>query len=77
MPTGSNLYRSKNYQDYVNHGNSKTKLEKSISDVENQKNDGDNESINSCAESLNNYLDVKVDVISSSIRWITFLIHHW
>lgn len=64
--SGSNPYRSKNYQDYVDGAKPKPKIEKSISDIEKKKIDdkvgGDNDSINSCAESLNNYLDVKVGV---------------
>lgn len=80
MSTASN-YRSKNYQDYVDDIRSKMKVEKSISDIEKKKIDsnvnGDNDSINSCAESLNNYLDVKVGVFASSEHWIIFIIHHW
>lgn len=79
--SGSNLYRSQNYQSYVDQTRPKTKIEKSISDVEEKtKIDGknvvngcDNESINSC-ESLNNYLDVKVGVYDSLNN---FIIHHF
>lgn len=59
-----NLYRTENYQNYVKslHRHENRKLEKSISDVQGKSNDceGDNDSLNSVAESLNNYLDVKV-----------------
>lgn len=55
----SNLYRTENYQNYINSFHRKPRVEKSISEVR-AKIDDDNESINSVAESLNNYLDVKV-----------------
>lgn len=79
--SGSNLYRSQNYLSYVDQTRPKTKIEKSISDVEEKKkidgknvlNGGDNESINSC-ESLNNYLDAKVGVYDSLNN---FIIHHF
>lgn len=54
-----NLYRTENYQNYINSFHRKPRFEKSISDVP-KKIDDDNDSINSEAESLNNYLDVKV-----------------
>lgn len=64
MTSEPNLYRAENYQNYVN-SYQKGNLVKSISDA----NDGsikriedDTESINSIAESLNNYLDVKVRI---------------
>jgi hypothetical protein len=62
MPSEQNLYRTQNYQNYVQSFHRHPKLEKSISDVQGKSNDddGDNNSINSVAESLNNYLDVKV-----------------
>lgn len=57
-----NLYRTENYQNYINSFHSKPKLAKSYSDVKSEPktNDGDSSSLNSVAESLNNYLDVKV-----------------
>lgn len=59
-----NLYRTENYQNYINSFHSKPKLAKSYSDVQSssKNGDGDNDSVNSVAESLNNYLDVKVRV---------------
>lgn len=60
-PNVPNLYRTENYQNYINSFHKKTRLEKSISDVQ-KKMDDDNDSINSESESLNNYLDVKVGV---------------
>lgn len=63
MSSEPNLYRTENYQNYINSFHKKPRVEKSISDVEkNKKIDDDNDSINSVAESLNNYLDVKVCV---------------
>lgn len=62
-----NLYRTENYQNYINSFHSKPRVAKSISDVH-KKIDDDNESINSVAESLNNYLDVKV-CFWLMIRW--------
>lgn len=62
MPSELNLYRSENYQNYVNNYQ-KENLAKSISEAKTngiRKIDDDEESINSVAESLNNYLDVKV-----------------
>lgn len=61
MSSEPNLYRTENYQNYINSFHRKPRVEKSISDVQ-QKIDDDNDSINSVAESLNNYLDVKVRV---------------
>lgn len=61
MASETNLYRTENYQNYINSFHRKSQVEKSISDVK-KKIDDDNESINSVAESLNNYLDVKVCV---------------
>lgn len=56
----ANLYRTENYQNYINSFHRKPRVvEKSISDVT-RKIDDDTESVNSVAESLNNYLDVKV-----------------
>lgn len=63
MPSEPNLYRTENYQNYVNSLNQqKSTVVKSISDANNSfaSIDDDAESINSIAESLNNYLDVKV-----------------
>ncbi|KAL7019628.1 hypothetical protein ACKWTF_011184 [Chironomus riparius] len=63
MSSESNLYRTENYQNYINSLYQKPKLAKSISDIESKeikKADDDADSINSVAESLNNYLDVKV-----------------
>ena len=57
--SNGNLYRTENYQNYINSFHQKTRVEKSISDVQ-KKIDDDNDSLNSVAESLNNYLDVKV-----------------
>lgn len=56
-----NLYRTENYQNYINSFHSKPRLAKSYSDVKSQPkiDDGDSNSVNS-VESLNNYLDVKV-----------------
>lgn len=59
MSSEPNLYRTENYQNYINSFHSRPRVEKSISDVP-KKMDDDNDSINSVAESLNNYLDVKV-----------------
>lgn len=61
MSSEPNLYRTENYQNYINSFHRKPRVEKSISDVQ-KKIDDDNDSINSVAESLNNYLDVKVRV---------------
>jgi hypothetical protein len=58
MASDRNLYRTENYQNYINSHQQRT-LEKSISDVQKKSSD-DTDSINSIAESLNNYLDVKV-----------------
>lgn len=57
-----NLYRTENYQNYINSFHSKPKLAKSYIDAKSQPkaDDGDSSSLNSVAESLNNYLDVKV-----------------
>ena len=63
MSSESNLYRTENYQNYINSFHQRPKVAKSISDVESReikKADGDADSINSVAESLNNYLDMKV-----------------
>lgn len=60
MSSEPNLYRTENYQNYIDSFHQKSKVAKSISDVQRKPNDGDNDSINSIAESLNNYLDVKV-----------------
>lgn len=59
-----NLYRTENYQNYIRSLHKHSKLEKSISDVQakNLDYDDDNDSLNSVAESLNNYLDVKVRI---------------
>lgn len=62
MSSEPNLYRTENYQNYINSFHKKSRVAKSISDVEKKKIDDDNDSINSVAESLNNYLDVKVGV---------------
>ena len=62
MSSEPNLYRTENYQNYINSYHQRPRVEKSISDVPKQKIDDDNDSINSVAESLNNYLDVKVCV---------------
>lgn len=62
MSSEPNLYRTENYQNYINSFHQRPRVEKSISDVPKQKIDDDNDSINSVAESLNNYLDVKVCV---------------
>lgn len=59
MSCESNLYRTQNYQNYIKNFHSKPVVAKSISDVPEQI-DEDNESINSVADSLENYLDVKV-----------------
>lgn len=59
MTSETNLYRTENYQNYINSFHSKPRVEKSISDVQ-KKIDDDNDSLNSVAESLNNYLDIKV-----------------
>lgn len=59
MSSEPNLYRTENYQNYINSFHRKARVEKSISDVQ-KKIDDDNDSLNSVAESLNNYLDVKV-----------------
>jgi hypothetical protein len=65
MSSEPNLYRTENYQNYIKSIHQKPLVAKSISDIEDRKplknNDGDNDSINSIAESLNNYLDVKVN----------------
>lgn len=63
MSSEPNLYRTENYQNYINTFHKRPKVEKSISDVAttSHKTDDDNDSLNSVAESLNNYLDVKVD----------------
>lgn len=64
MSSESNSYRTENYQNYINSFHQRPKVEKSISDVQKKdikrQDDGDDDSINSVAESLNNYLDVKV-----------------
>lgn len=63
MSSESNLYRTENYQNYINSLYQRPKVAKSISDVEQReikKADDDADSINSVAESLNNYLDMKV-----------------
>ncbi|KAG5674189.1 hypothetical protein PVAND_004171 [Polypedilum vanderplanki] len=61
MSSEPNLYRTENYQNYINSYHKRPAVVKSISDVKKGKtNDGDADSINSVAESLNNYLDVKV-----------------
>jgi hypothetical protein len=63
MSSEPNLYRTENYQNYINSFHSRPRVEKSISDVQKKiDDDDDNDSINSVAESLNNYLDVKVGV---------------
>lgn len=62
--SSGNLYRTENYQNYINSYHQKTRLEKSISDVQ-KKIDDDSDSLNSVAESLNNYLDVKVCTLLS------------
>jgi hypothetical protein len=64
MTSESSLYRSENYQNYIkSHHQQRPVIEKSISDVQKSRShDGDADSINSVAESLNNYLDVKVCV---------------
>jgi hypothetical protein len=62
MSSEPNLYRTENYQNYINSFHRKPRFEKSISDVPKKIDDGDSDSINSVAESLNNYLDVKVGV---------------
>lgn len=59
MSSEPNLYRTENYQNYINSFHRKPRVAKSISDVP-KKIDDDCESINSVADSLNNYLDVKV-----------------
>lgn len=56
--SSGNLYRTENYQNYINSFHQKSRLEKSISDV--QKKVDDDNSTNSAAESLNNYFDIKV-----------------
>lgn len=75
MSSESNLYRTENYQNYINSFHRKPRVEKSISDVKG-KIDDDNESINSVAESLNNYLDVKVCVclVSSQVEDCCFFV---
>ena len=63
MPSEPNLYRTENYQNYVNSFHQqKSNVAKSISNTNNSfaSIDDDADSINSIAESLNNYLDVKV-----------------
>ena len=63
MSSESNLYRTENYQNYINSFHQKPKVAKSISEIEPRdikKSDDDADSINSVAESLNNYLDMKV-----------------
>lgn len=63
MSSESNFFHKENYQNYINNHYQKPTVKKSISDVQNAKpKDGDSDSINSIAESLNNYLDVKVCV---------------
>lgn len=71
MSSEANLYRTENYQNYINSFHRKSRVEKSISDFT-KKIDDDNESINSVAESLNNYLDVKVCIylLSSLFVWL-------
>lgn len=65
MSSEPNLYRTENYQNYINSFHRGPRVAKSISEVEKKKIDDDNDSINSVAESLNNYLDVKVSCASS------------
>lgn len=60
MSSEANLYRTENYQNYINSFHRHSRLEKSISDVQSKECDDDSDSLNSVAESLNNYLDVKV-----------------
>lgn len=63
MSSETSLYRTENYQNYINSFHQRPQIAKSISDVQPKDvkdKDGDNDSINSVAESLNNYLDVKV-----------------
>lgn len=60
MSSEPNLYRTENYQNYINSFHSRPKFAKSISDVKPKPRDGDDESVNSVAESMHNYLDVKV-----------------
>lgn len=63
MPSEPNLYRTENYQNYVNSFHQKnSNVAKSISNANNSFSniDDDADSINSIADSLNNYLDVKV-----------------
>lgn len=69
MSTEPNIYRTENYQNYINSLYKKTRVEKSISDVQ-KKIDDDNDSLNSVAESLNNYLDVKVGVARNLIDYL-------
>lgn len=73
MSSEANLYRTENYQNYIKSFHRKAPVEKSISDVQKKIDDDDNDSINSVAESLNNYLDVKVGfhfAISHSDWWL-------
>lgn len=68
MPSEVNL-RTENYQNYVNNYQ-KENLAKSFSDANGlRKIDDDEESINSVAESLNNYLDVKVRKFMLKFSW--------
>ena len=73
MSSEPNLYRTENYQNYINSLYKKKKVEKSISDVKAAKidvcDDDDSDSTNSIAESLNNYLDIKVCVF---VPWAPF-----
>jgi hypothetical protein len=70
MASDQNLYRTENYQNYINSHHQRPPVAKSISEQQKHKtNDGDADSINSVAESLNNYLDVKVrDLIDRPVH---------
>lgn len=80
MSSETNLYRTENYQNYVNSFHRQSNVAKSISDAANKTAfiDDDVDSINSIAESLNNYLDVKVGALgylrNHFVNYIYFLV---